>query len=143
MSELIAVRDGVGGGGGGSGGGGGGGGGGTKAACARAGGDAATTAKTRTKATPTALESLPPAPVSFAREGRDEQHMNAIPRSNANLTKCKIPSAGGDLPPVLPGGQSVLVLGNRQLADIVVPLPQVARGGLIVEQIYQGAPEAC
>jgi hypothetical protein len=40
----------------------------------------------KTKATPMALESLPAAPVSIAREGRDEPHMNAIPKRNASST---------------------------------------------------------
>ena len=75
--------------------------------------------------------------------------MSGIPKSSANPKKCKkIPSAGGDLPLVLPGGQSVLVAANGRLADVVVRLPQVVhglplQGGLIVEQICRGVPEAC
>jgi hypothetical protein len=75
--------------------------------------------------------------------------MSGIPKSSANPKKCKkIPSAGGDLPLVLPEGQSVLVAADGRLADVVVPLPQVLHGlplpgGLIVEQIYRGVPEAC
>jgi hypothetical protein len=52
-------------------------------------------------------------------------------------------SAGTDLPPVLPERQSVLILRKGLLPDIVVPLPQVARGGLDAEQISQDVPEAC
>src|SRR5258708_2374407 len=101
-----------------------------------------------TKATPTALASQRPAPISFAREGRDEQHMSGIPKSSANPKKCKSPSAGGDLPLVLPGGQSVLVAANGRLADVVVRLPQVVhglplQGGLTVEQICRGVPQTC
>src|SRR5216684_7911650 len=44
-------------------------------------------ARMRTKTTATALETLPPAPVSRAREGRDEQHMNAIPKKERQPTK--------------------------------------------------------
>ncbi len=39
----------------------------------------------------TALASLSPVPVSFAREGRDEQHINAIPKRSANSTKLRNP----------------------------------------------------
>src|SRR3984893_10823055 len=75
--------------------------------------------------------------------------MSGIPKSSANPKKCKkIPSAGGDLPLVLPGGQSVLVAANGRLADVVVRLPQVVhglplQGGLIIEQICRGVPEVC
>ena len=83
----------------------------------------------------TALGSLWPAAVSLAREGRDEQHVNAIPKRSASSTKMQIPSAGADLPPVLRERQSVLILRKGRLPDIVVPLPQVASGDLVVEQI--------
>ena len=84
-----------------------------------------------------ALATLRPAPVSFAREGRDEQHINAISKRNAGRLdeNAKIPSAGADLLPVLRERQSVLVLRKGRLPDIVVPLPQVARGDLVAEQI--------
>ena len=72
--------------------------------------------------------SLRPVLVSFAREGRDEQHINAISRRGPSSTKRKIPSAGIDLPPVLRERQSVPVVCERRLPDIVVPLPQVTRG---------------
>jgi len=79
----------------------------------------------------TALAMLRAAPVSRAREGRDEQHMNAIPKNKKERQfdkKCKIPAAGTDLPSVLRERQSVLALRKGRLPDIVVPLPQVARG---------------
>jgi hypothetical protein len=78
----------------------------------------------------TALATLPP-PVSPAREGRDEQHINAIPKRSATSPKCNMPTAGADLPPVLKKGQSVLV----SLPDIVVPLPQGTRGDPIAWSI--------
>jgi hypothetical protein len=82
-----------------------------------------------TKTMATALASLPPAPVCFAREGRDEQHMNAIPKKERQLDKrAKIPAACADLPPVLRERQSVMALGWGRLADIVVLPPQVAAG---------------
>jgi hypothetical protein len=78
-----------------------------------------------------ALASLLPAPVSLAREGSDEQRINAIPKRSASSTKkYKMPSARADLPPVLRERQSVLVPRNGRLPDIVVPLPQVARRDL-------------
>jgi len=77
----------------------------------------------------TALAMLRAAPVSRAREGRDEQHMNAIPKNKKERQfECKIPAAGTDLPSVLRERQSVLALRKGRLPDIVVPLPQVARG---------------
>jgi hypothetical protein len=61
----------------------------------------------------TALATLPPAPVSRAREGRGEQHMSLIPKRNASPTKMqKMPAAGADLPSVLRERQSVLVRRN-------------------------------
>jgi hypothetical protein len=95
------------------------------------------------KAAPMRLASLRPTPVSFAREDRDEQHMNAISKRSASSKKHQNPSAGADLPPVLPGGQSVLVLRYGRLPDIVVPLPQVASRGLVALQISRTTPEAC
>ena len=95
----------------------------------------------------TAPASLPPAPVSFACDGRDEQHINALSKwlvSKGSFQKArqldkkrKIRPAGADLPPVLRERQSVLVLRQGQLPDIVVPLPQAIRGGLIVCSISQ------
>jgi hypothetical protein len=75
----------------------------------------------------TALATLPPAPVSRAREGRDEQHMNLIPKGAPARQKCKMPAAGADLPSVLRERQSVLVRRKGLLPDIVVPLPQATR----------------
>jgi hypothetical protein len=46
--------------------------------------------------------------VSRAREGRDEQHNNAIPQWSASAMN-KIPAAGADLPSVLMERQSALV----------------------------------
>ena len=82
-----------------------------------------------------ALATLPPPPVSRAREGRDEHHMNAIPEGAPARQKCKNPAAGADLPSVLSERQSVLVPRKGRLPDIVVPLPQVARGDPIAWSI--------
>jgi hypothetical protein len=51
--------------------------------CALAG-DKAAIVTTRTKPSATARATTRPTPVAFAREGRDEQHMDAIPNSSAN-----------------------------------------------------------
>jgi hypothetical protein len=89
--------------------------------------DTTTTARMTAKTTVSALAKLRPVPVSFDRESRDEQHINAIPKRSASSTNThKIRSIGTDLPPVLEGGQPVLVRRHRRLAAIVVPLPQVA-----------------
>jgi hypothetical protein len=77
-----------------------------------------------------ALGSLRPAPLSFARVGRGEQHMDAIPKER-QLKNTEITPAGADLPPVLRERQLVLVLGEGRLADNVVPLPQVVGGDLV------------
>jgi hypothetical protein len=69
--------------------------------------------------------------------------MNAISKRSANSTKCKIPAAGADLPPVLPERQSVMAVRKRRLPDIVVPLPQVAAGEHIDVSILRAAPKAC
>jgi hypothetical protein len=46
----------------------------------------------------TALATLP-VPVSFVREGRDEQHINAIPQKERQLDRTtEIPLARADLP---------------------------------------------
>ena len=39
-----------------------------------------------------ALASLSPVPVSLVREGRDERHINAIPKRSANSTKLRNPT---------------------------------------------------
>jgi hypothetical protein len=44
--------------------------------------------KPMTNAIATALASQRLAPVSVVREGRDEQHINAIPKTGAGSTKC-------------------------------------------------------
>jgi hypothetical protein len=93
--------------------------------CALAG-DKAAIVKARAKASATAGATTRPAPVPFAREGRDEQHMDAIPKSSANLSKVqKILSYEGDLPLVPAEGQSVLVPRRWGLAGIVPLLPQL------------------
>jgi hypothetical protein len=75
-----------------------------------------------------ALVSPPDIPVSLAREGRDEQHMNPISKKKRQLEIYKMPLVGADLPPVLPEGQPALPFRKRRLANIVVLLPQAARG---------------
>ena len=82
------------------------------------------------------LASLRPVPVSLAREGRDEQRMNVIPKRSASSTKNAISStARADLPPVLAKRQSVMAVGSGRLPAIVVPLPQVAWSDLIAKPI--------
>jgi hypothetical protein len=93
----------------------------------------------------TALASLLPAPAFSARQGRDEQHIDALSKRSLQKArqldkKRKIRPAGADLPPVLRERQSVLVLRKGQLPGIVVPLPQAIRGALIACSI---SPEAC
>src|SRR4051794_14651586 len=84
------------------------------------------------------LTSPRPVPVSFAREGRDEQHMNANSKRERPLDKkCKMPSAGADLPRVLMERQLGLVPGKGRIPDIVVPLPQLVSGDLITGQIAE------
>ena len=73
----------------------------------------------------TAPTSLRPVLVSFPRKGRDEQHINAISKKGPVQQKRKIPSANIDLPLVLRERQSVPLVRQRRLANIVVPLPQV------------------
>jgi hypothetical protein len=73
--------------------------------CATAEVDAAPAVTARMNAIAIVLASLRPAPVLFAREGRDEQHMNAIPKNERQLDKSrkKITRSGG-FAPVSPGG---------------------------------------
>jgi hypothetical protein len=88
----------------------------------------------------TAPASLRPVLVSFAREGRDEQHIKCHFRKAGQFAKkCKIALAGADLPPVIRKRQSVSLVRDRRLPDIVVPLPQVARGDLVADRIYRTA----
>jgi len=52
--------------------------------------------------------------------------------------KCKIASAGADLPPVLRERQSVSLLCARRLQNIVVPLPQVTGArDVVADQISE------
>src|SRR5258708_15174235 len=80
--------------------------------------DEAATASRRTKPRAMARTRLRAAPVFLAREGPDEQRMNANPKKAPNPQNCKIPVAGGDLPPVLPRGQSVLVPARMRMAAV-------------------------
>jgi hypothetical protein len=51
-------------------------------------GEKAAIVTTRTKASATACATMPPYPVRFPREGRDEQHiMDAIPKKERQLGK--------------------------------------------------------
>src|ERR1700730_5737693 len=56
-----------------------------------------------TKAMAMALTSLRPAPVSFAREGRDEPHINAIPKRAPARQKPKNPGGRRRFAPSSPG----------------------------------------
>jgi hypothetical protein len=87
-----------------------------------------------TKTIATAPTSLRPVTVALAREGRDAQHINAIPRKGVPAQQ-KIQNTIGrcDLPPVLRERQSVLAARDGRLPDIVVPLPQVVRDDFIAE----------
>jgi hypothetical protein len=97
------------------------------------------------KAMAMAVASRRPEPLSLVRDSRDEQPINAIPKSSANSTKQqKIPAAGRDLPPVLRERQSVLLPYWGQLPDIVVALPQVVRGESDRRRNFpEPTPEAC
>ena len=96
--------------------------------CALAG-EKAAIVTTTPKASAIARATTRPDLVPSAREGRDEQHMEAIPKRSANSVKVqKMPSYEGDLPLVPAEGQSVLAPGRGGLAGIVPPLPQVESG---------------
>jgi hypothetical protein len=110
--------------------------------CALAG-EKAAIVTTRTKASATARGTTRPDPVPFAREGREEQHMDAIPKRSANSVNPKIPSNEGDLPLVPAEGQSVLVLGQGRLAGIVPPLPQVRIEARQERTGCTRSPQAC
>ena len=79
----------------------------------------------------TALAMLRAAPVSRAREGRDEQHMNAIPKNKKERQFDK--NAKYQRPaPICPQFSGSVnrswPFARGDLPDIVVPLPQVAKG---------------
>ena len=75
-----------------------------------------------------ALASLRQTPVSSAREDRDLQNINAIPKKAHQPDKnAKSLPAGGDLPSVPRKRQSVMAAGWGRLPDLVVPKPQLAR----------------
>jgi hypothetical protein len=89
-----------------------------------------------TKASTTEITSLRWVPVSFARESRDEPHINAVSKKTPARQKMQNPiGLAADLRPVLRNRQSVLVLRKGRLADIVVAVPQVVGGDLIPASI--------
>ena len=89
-----------------------------------------------TKASATEITSLRRVPVSLARESRDEPYMNAISKKTPARQKMQNPiGLVADLRAVLHNRQSLLVLGEGRLADIVVAVPQVAGGDLIPASI--------
>jgi hypothetical protein len=72
--------------------------------------------------------SARPAPIFRARESRDEQRMQSIPKRQKRRPKnAQIPINRSDLPPVRRKGQSVSPQGGRRMRAIVVRLPQLAR----------------
>jgi hypothetical protein len=79
--------------------------------------------KTRARA----LASLRQATVSSAREDRDLQHINAIPKKAQPDKNAKSLPTGVDLPSVPRKRQSVMAAGRGRLPDLVVPKPQPAR----------------
>jgi hypothetical protein len=67
-------------------------------------------------------------PIFRARESRDEQRMQSIPKGkNAGPKNAQIAINQSDLPPVRRKGQSVSPQAGRQIRIIVVRLPQPAR----------------
>jgi monoamine oxidase len=86
-------------------------------------------ATAKTKAIATATTSLRQIPVSFARESRDEQHMNAISKKSSagSANNPKYHSLDSRFAPVPRKRQPVLVLKNGRLPHIVVAVPQAIR----------------
>jgi len=90
-----------------------------------------------------ALASLSPVPVSFAREGRDEQHINAIPKRSANSTKLRNPSGPRRFALSSPGASIADGPEQGAIAGLVVPLPQGREGDPVAGAISSAVPEAC
>ena len=83
---------------------------------------------TRTTAIATSRASARPVPIFRARESRDEQRMQSIPkRQSAGPKNAQNPINRSDLPPVRAKGQSVSPQAGRRIRIIVVRLPQLAR----------------
>jgi hypothetical protein len=84
-----------------------------------------TPASTTTIATNRA--SAPPVPIFRARESRDEQRMQFIPKGkSAGPKNAQIPTKRSDLPPARRMGQSAGPRPHRRNRVIVVRLPQLA-----------------
>jgi hypothetical protein len=71
--------------------------------CAHAADEAVARVRPTTRNIATAATSLRMAEISFARDRRDEQHMNAIPKRSANSTKTPNYQRAGLICPQLSG----------------------------------------